>query len=238
MPDLVKTKEGGYRIVAPEAGVVTSIVTRTGTPMVKKGDKVKEGDVLIDGVISYVDDSGEITKKEAICADGDVKLRTQKTYSNSCVLLHKEKQYTSFEKKVYEFWIFGKKIYITNPFKGFNKGKKYDIMANVCNVSINKSFCMPVSYGTTIYKEYEEIEETYTEKEAKQLLLKQYEQYKEKLINNEKVVKEKEITFQEKENCIEIWVQLTIEEVVKKYQNVQDEEWRLEQVDEFNGDND
>ena len=51
-------------------------------------------------------------------------------------------------------------------------------------------------------------------------------------------MKEKEITFQEKENCIEIWVQLTIEEVVKKYQNVQDEEWRLEQVDEFNGDND
>lgn len=238
VPDLIKMKDGGYHIVAPEAGVVTAIVTRAGTPLVKKGDKVKAGDILISGVISYMNDGGEITKKETVCADGDVKLRTKKKYSKSCVLLHKEKQYTSFEKKVYELWIFGKKIYITNPFKGFNKGKKYDIMANVCNVSINKSFCMPMSYGTTMYKEYEEIEETYTEEEAKEILLQQYKQYKEKLIQNEKEVKEKEITFQKKENCVEISTQLIIEEVVKKYQKVQDEEWRLEQVNEFDGDND
>lgn len=238
VPDLAQTKEGGYHIVASEGGTVTSIVTRTGTPLVKKGDKVKVGDVLISGVISYVNDEGEVTKKEAICADGDVKLRMEKEYSNACVLLHKEKQYTSFEKKVYEFWIFGKKIYITNPLKGFNKGKKYDIIANMCNVSINKSFCMPVSYGTTVYREYDEIEETYTEKEAKELLRKQYEQYKEKMTENEKVVKDKKIAFQKNGNCIKISVQFTIEEVVKNYKEVQDEEWRLEQVDGFNGDND
>lgn len=95
-----------------------------------------------------------------------------------------------------------------------------------------------MSYGTTVYKEYEEIEETYTEDEAKKLLLNQYKQYKKKLMQDEKKVKEKEIAFEKKANCVEISVQLTIEEVVKEYQKVQDGEWRLEQVDEIDGDND
>ena len=42
-----ETLSGGYDLVSTADGVVSSIVTRSGTPKVKAGDEVKNGDVLI-----------------------------------------------------------------------------------------------------------------------------------------------------------------------------------------------
>lgn len=238
MPQVKEKKEGGYHLVAKEAGTVSDIITRQGTPLVKKGSKVKAGDVLISGILCYKDDSGTIIQKEAVCADGDVTMEIEEEYRNVCSQMKTRKKFTKYEKKVLQVNVFGKKIYLTNPFKGFNKHKKYDIIANVCDLRVNKSFYLPVSYGDILYREYDTVEETRTETEAKALLEEQYMRYENELEEQGTSVLQKKIDFVKQKNDYVLKGKLLVEKSVKEYQKVTEQEWRLEQTDEFDGDND
>ncbi len=53
------------QLVANSAGVVQKVITIRGTPLVKEGDSVVAGDLLIDGVEWYLDpDTGELAQKK------------------------------------------------------------------------------------------------------------------------------------------------------------------------------
>ncbi len=65
-------KKKGWSIVADRNAKIDSIITRTGTPLVKKGDKVKKGQILVEGYILYNDDFGEIVEAKKCVADADV----------------------------------------------------------------------------------------------------------------------------------------------------------------------
>ena len=43
--------------------VIKEIITRSGTPMVKPGDVVRKGDILVSGIIEVMDDFGGILLK-------------------------------------------------------------------------------------------------------------------------------------------------------------------------------
>ncbi len=59
-------------LAAAEDGVITSMIVRQGTPLVKPGDEVKAGQVLVSGRIPIHDDSGEVVAEEETTADADV----------------------------------------------------------------------------------------------------------------------------------------------------------------------
>lgn len=238
MPQVQAQRIGGYHLVAKEAGTVSGIITRQGTPLVKKGSKVKAGDILISGILCYKDDTGEIVQKESVCADGDITMQIEEEYTNACSMIKTRKKFTKYEKKVIQANVFGKKIYLSNPFKGFNKHKKYDIIANVCDLCINKSFYLPISYGDIVYKEYDTVEETRTETEAKALLEEQYMRYEKEQAEQGISILHKKIDFVKQKNNYVLKGKLLVEKNVKEYQKVTKQEWRLEQTDEFDGDND
>lgn len=60
--------------------MVESIVTRCGTPLVKKGDEVKTGDVLVRGEIVLYNDAKEPTDSCYVQADADILVRTSIQY--------------------------------------------------------------------------------------------------------------------------------------------------------------
>ena len=70
-------------IVARKSGIITSIVTRNGTPLVKVEDTVKKGDVLISGVIHIYDDTNTLLESEIIPAQGDILAQTLYYYEDS-----------------------------------------------------------------------------------------------------------------------------------------------------------
>lgn len=59
-------------LIAAEDGVITSMIVRQGTPLVKPGDEVKAGQILVSGRIPIHDDSGEVVAEEETTADADI----------------------------------------------------------------------------------------------------------------------------------------------------------------------
>ena len=59
-------------LIAEEDATVESIITRNGTPLVKNGDAVKAGDILVSGRIDLTNDSGERYAYEYCNADADI----------------------------------------------------------------------------------------------------------------------------------------------------------------------
>lgn len=59
-------------IVASMDCTISSIIANAGTPVVKAGDQVKKGDILISGAVNIMNDSLEIVETKYVCASGEV----------------------------------------------------------------------------------------------------------------------------------------------------------------------
>ena len=80
-------------IVAKKDGIIADIVTRSGTPMVKKGDYVKKDDVLVKGTISVINDNKEVISENYVNADGDIEAETLIEYLDTIESSHFVKIY-------------------------------------------------------------------------------------------------------------------------------------------------
>ena len=237
MPVPVVKKEGGYHLIASHDGTIRKMITRSGTPMVHVGDKVKKGDILIAGILEYMDDSQTVVKREKVCADGDIQLETTYCYQDSCKKVYQKKYYTDYEKKVLEISAGDRKIFFANPFKTFNTTRKYDIIANVQQISLSKSFTLPFSYGIRYYREYEEKETNYTREEAKSILNKRFSNYIEKIEKNGVSVLGHNVSFQTGQNTYMANGTLSVTEPVTEYKVVKEREWMVKEQNEFDRDN-
>ena len=228
-------KKGAYHLVAKHKGVVKKIITRKGTPMVKAGDKVEKGDVLISGIIELRNDADVVIKKERVCADGDVYIEGTYNYKDLCEKIYTIKQYTGNERKKLMIGMGTKKIFFRNPFKGFNKEKKYDIIANENNVSLGDRFFLPVVYGSVIYREYEKVEKSYSKEEARKVLKKRLNRVLKKKKANGAKITSYHMNCIENGNVFQLEGTITMEVMAKEYKKIKKKEWRMEETDEFDG---
>ena len=96
-PEIVNENEY-CNIIANKDGVVTKVLAQNGTPIVKEGDMVKKGDVLIKGLIE-----GKYTDSRLVHSEGDVIAKvwyseTEKVYYNQIM----QNQYKHSPK--YHLW--------------------------------------------------------------------------------------------------------------------------------------
>ena len=157
-------------LVAPCRGTVQSIVTKEGTPKVKKGSKVKKGDVLIRGIVEIRDDSDTVVKKNGVHAAGEVTIVTEKKYEDRINIRHMNKNKTGKDVDVYTVQCGGTRFSIKNPLKWFDNSSSYDIISNIC---VDEEF-IPLQASLKVtrrrYVNYEPQEAEYTEQEAEELL--------------------------------------------------------------------
>lgn len=78
-------------------GIVESVVTRQGTPLIKSGEEVKKGQELISGIVNITDDSQEVVRYEYVQADADVYVRYTIDYYDTFPLTI-EKKFTGKKK--------------------------------------------------------------------------------------------------------------------------------------------
>ena len=88
-------------IVADQDCIITKIVPRNGIPMVKEGQQVKAGEILVSGQVPVLDDSGTVIGYQYHKADADIQGRTSIEYQNEISLTYEEKEYADIEKKEY-----------------------------------------------------------------------------------------------------------------------------------------
>lgn len=181
-------------LVADKAGVVDSIVTRSGTPMVKKGDVVEEGTVLVSGRIDINNDAGEVVGYRYCNADADVMLRTQYGYEDQIAVEHEVQQRTGNTKKRYALELFGRRLDLSFgsvPYRNYEKTTQYK------QFHFTDTFYLPFYWYCDTYGEYEIISRNYTEEELEALSTEKFNIYLRHL-------EEKDIQILEKNVMIEI----------------------------------
>lgn len=162
-----------YDLTASKDGIVESIITRHGTPIVQQGTEVKAGDVLISGALPIIGDNDIIVNYRYCGADGDIILKTDYHYDDKLKYEYEEKHFTGKEKKTYFITLFHITIHLFNKPDSTN----YTLSTTSNQLKLNDDFYLPVYFGTNCYREYEIYKKTYSKEVAKELLKEKLNKY-------------------------------------------------------------
>lgn len=166
-----ETIEGHSHVVANQNGIVTELIVRTGTPMVKVGDSVKKGDILIAGVVNTVNEYDEIINSVLVYADGDIRLKSDVSYSDKVSVSFLMKEMTGHEKTGYSVSIFNKKIFSYIPSIPY---ERYDIITTSVNWKISNNLYLPISHDTISCREYVQSEAIHSNAQLSEICYKRY----------------------------------------------------------------
>lgn len=173
-------------IIATKDGVITKAYAQNGTLLVKEGDEVKKGDVLISGTIE-----GKYTDKYYVNAIGEVKAKVLyskiiKVKKNEILRERTGKKNVKFAIKFNNFKI--------NLFKTLSKFKNYDTIYSDKKIKIFPNFYLPIEICKYTNYEVNLKSVSYSEDEAKQIGEKQAkEELNSKIIDKEVVNSSTEI---------------------------------------------
>lgn len=165
-------------IVSLYDGVVYDIVARSGTPVVKKADAVKKGDVLISGRVVTLDEAYQPIKEKNVYADGDVRLLVEFSYNDILDRRYIKKEYSGHSYKSVDIRMFN----FTMPFNMYNEKYEHkDVVTNSSNLCLYQDFYLPFGADTTIHKEYTLKESLYTDEEMENILEQNFTYYLQKI---------------------------------------------------------
>ena len=153
-------------IVAPKDGVIASVITRTGNPIVKKGDAVSKGAILVSGIIPIKGDDDTVISQYAVHADADIFLDSEYHYYDCFSIDYQKKVLTNEEKNVWGIGFSEHYIYFSNPFFSKIKASCVDCVEEDRSVPITKDFFFPLQLKHQVFHGYEWIPAQYTQKEA------------------------------------------------------------------------
>ena len=179
-------------IIADKEGIISSIITRSGTPLVKTGDAVKEKDILVSGNVVVNNEYGELIKNEYGNADADILAQTVYNYNESMSIRHKIKVYTGNSKKSYGITIFNKSFYIFSQKAGYDE---CDRTVEQKQFKLGKNFYLPIYFYEISYNEYNTKTEKYTEENARTILEKNIDDFFEELIEKGVQIIENNVTI-------------------------------------------
>lgn len=178
-------------IVSDKPGKILKVIANNGTAMVKPGDIVKEGSLLIAGWIE-----GKYTGTRFVRADGKIDALVWYTETASVKLNEKKIEKTGNTEKKYALNINNFRI---NLYKKLSNFEKYDTIYTAKKIKIFSNFYIPVELIECNNFEIKEENVNYSEEEAKAEAKRRAE---EKL--NDKV--------KDKENIRNVTVNYTVEE--------------------------
>lgn len=191
----VTPKEQKGHLIADDSGIVTSIVTRKGTPKVKIGKHVKKGQILIAGAVSVRGDDASLLSKKYVHADGDVVIEQEKKYKDLLSKKYKKKKFTGKKRKMIEIHLGKKKFFLYNPLKYLESSGKCDIIREGGQVGSSVSLRSPLWIYTTVYREIDYQDQTYSKKEAKAVLEQRFYHYISSLKESDCTCKETHVTL-------------------------------------------
>lgn len=182
-------------IIADKDGIIQSIITRKGVPLVHEGDEVKKGDVLVSGTVEVLNDAQEIVDYQYHEADADIQAQTVLSYEDSISVTYEVKKMTG--KKRYAVWV-------RAGGRNFTLGVLGNSFSHAVTDTreeqwkLGEHFWLPFSAGVIRVQEYTPQQEKRTEKEYQELLTADFQKFCDELEkkgvqileNNVKIYKE------------------------------------------------
>ena len=212
--DFQEQKQVGYDLTALHDGTIESIYVRKGTPLVRQGDTVKKGDVLVSGALPIYDDSGTLIDYQYRTADADIQLRTDYAYRDRFSAKHTWKKYSGRSQNRYGLSF--SDTYFQLPWKKTGY-EQYTVMDTRTQVRLCDSFYLPIYLVRRTYEEYEEVESVYTKKEAKQQAAQHLTEFLEKLTQKGVLILEKHVMIRTEKNKYTVSGKITVLENTFRY---------------------
>lgn len=149
-------------VVASKDGLIVSIVTSAGTPVVKAKDVVQEGDVLVSGEIIVKEDEMGIIK-EYTNAKAEVKAKLWNEFNFFVPLIYNEKIFSGNTVKGLSLIILDRPINLYKPKIAFENYEKTAIRQQL---KASENYVLPIVFIIDEYREFTFTEKTKTIEEA------------------------------------------------------------------------
>ena len=160
-------------IIADHDAVITSIITRSGTPLVKKGDEVKKGDILVASEVVILDDFGAEMRREYVRADADILGEVTYAYQDRQAFSYEYKQYTGEEQNGYAVTLKDKRLFLWAFPVSYSS---FDCISDLVYIRLGTNFYLPISLEKWYYREYVICQGEYSKEQAEELLLERKNQ--------------------------------------------------------------
>ena len=188
-------------IVSTKDGIIEKIVAQNGTAVVKPGDVVKKGDILIAG---YMD--GKYTERRYVHSLGEISARVWYYDKEKINFAQENLLETGRIEKKYQIKI--KKIQI-NFYKTLSKFKIYDTIYTEKNIKIFSDFYLPISVVKIENREQVKEKKNYTVNQAKEIAINNLsKRLEDGIINKDSIINTNINTYEEKDY---IQVEMTYE---------------------------
>ena len=170
-------EEGSCSLFSTLDGVIDSMVTRQGTPLVRAGDEIKKGQELVSGIVDITDDSQEIIRYAYVQADADIYIRHTIAYYDTFPMTVQKKVWSGKEKTRLFFQLGS---WFLDFFPPMNQNEE----RLICREPLFSTafFRSPVTLGVAAIRRYEVQEERLAEDAAKKQAIRRLYIYEEKLI--------------------------------------------------------
>lgn len=203
-PDIVDEEEY-CNIVSDKDAIITKVSAQNGTPLVKEGDVVTKGDVIIEGKME-----GKYTDPQYVHAQGEIQAKVWYTSTQKVALKEVQKQETGNQETKYSVKINNFQI---NLQKSVPKFEKYDTIETYKKLKLFSDFYLPIEIVENTYKEYEEVVVIHSVEEAKQIGIdRAAEELKEEIEGKEIV--NKQVNVKAEADSIEVEVIYEVEESI------------------------
>lgn len=202
-PEIIDENEY-CNIVATKEGVVSKIMAQNGTPLVKEGDLVKKGTILIGGWLE-----GKYTGTRYVHSNGQVEAKVWYTQKERVYLKEQKKEETGETENKYSVNI---NNFIINFNKRVSKFKNYDTIEETKKLKLFSNFYLPIEIVKTTYKEYKNTEIIHTVEEAKTIGI---ERAKDKLnaqVENTNNITDEQINVDENAEFVDVEVIYEVKE--------------------------
>lgn len=187
----VETKESKKAdLVAGANGKIVSIVTRCGTPLVKKGETVQKGQVLVSGEIPIYNDNKEIDSYDYVRADADIRMQMQLDYKDCVEKIQNDRIYTGRNFNSYQVYLGD----VAFKIKGINKKYEYyDLVKTKHQLKILGDFYLPVGIDILKTREYSPVKISLTKEQLKDKIEENMQNFLKNLEKNGLEVVEKDV---------------------------------------------
>ncbi|MDP4182096.1 MAG: sporulation protein YqfD [Bacillota bacterium] len=160
LPPKLVSKDKPCNIVAKKDGIIKSVISKSGFDLVKPGDTVTEGQILVTGNVPGRDEKDSVTPIHAISS---VKARTWYEGTSPVELKTTVKERTGNKKSKYSLVLFTKKINLTFGKVSFNNYDKIEIKKVL---SIGNDLVFPFEFIDDVYYESQLVEKEVPQEEA------------------------------------------------------------------------
>lgn len=172
----------GYTdLVAKQDAVVSSIITRNGVPLVKAKDKVKAGDILVCARQEILDDNGEVKEYFYQNADADVIGKVTYDYEDWIPQTRILSKSTGRTHTRYCVRMLNRQVITPDLYAAFSDSESIEDMQQLC---LMENFYLPVYVGKITEYEQEKEKETISMKAAKDIAIKNLDQFLDNLEEN------------------------------------------------------